>query len=67
MDKKKLITRMPEGFHRHLVSVSSELNIGVQQFVIESLLKELKSINREYATPEDFRFRKFEVRHKKND
>ncbi|CAD9228010.1 hypothetical protein BCEN4_740121 [Burkholderia cenocepacia] len=64
---KKLIIEIPSSLHRHINNVSAEKNIGVRQFAIESMLKELKAINREYATPEDIKYRKFAARNKKND
>lgn len=64
---KKLIIKMPASFHKHLCSASADLNIGTRELVINSLLKELKALNKEYARPEDFKFRKFEARNKKND
>ncbi|HDR9188617.1 TPA: hypothetical protein QDB51_002692 [Burkholderia vietnamiensis] len=57
---KKVIIRMPKRFHEHIRKVSVERNIGIRQFMIEALRKELVAINREYATPEDLKYRKFE-------
>ncbi|MBU9118423.1 hypothetical protein KTD15_06390 [Burkholderia multivorans] len=56
---KKVIIRMPKRLHEHIRKVSVENKKGVRQFMIEALLKELVAMNREYATPEDLKYRKF--------
>ncbi|WP_205191338.1 hypothetical protein [Burkholderia sp. LMG 13014] len=56
---KQLIVRVPDSFFKHLQQVSAKKNASIRKLTINALLKELKALNQEYATPEDFKFRRF--------
>ncbi|KAB0640649.1 hypothetical protein F7R25_03905 [Burkholderia stagnalis] len=56
---KQLIVRVPDSFFKHLHQVSAKRNTSIRKLTINALLKELRALNHEYATPEDFKFRQF--------
>lgn len=56
---KQLIVRVPDSFFKHLQQVSAKKNTSIRKLTINALLKELKALNQEYATPDDFKFRRF--------
>jgi hypothetical protein len=39
--------------------VSAKENTSIREITVSALLKELKALNQEYASPEDFKFRRF--------
>ncbi|CAB3970785.1 MULTISPECIES: hypothetical protein [Burkholderiaceae] len=59
MDEKSIIVRVPSSFFKHMKKVSAKENTSIREITVSALLKELKALNQEYASPEDFKFRRF--------